>query len=144
MKIKAHIVAVADLGDVYKIEAQGSEVGSARWRSMQRYESPCAASTPEGIERNRRYLTACLRDSLLRNEAPFASHGLYVGPLDDNDPAERDHGIAAGFAWRHVAQATVVYVDLGTSRGMELGIEAAKEMGHPIEYRRLGGEWAET
>lgn len=28
------------------------------------------------VERNLRYLRACLRDSLLRGEAPFASHGL--------------------------------------------------------------------
>ena len=38
MKIKAHIVAVADHGDVYKIEAQGSEIGAADWRKMELFE----------------------------------------------------------------------------------------------------------
>ena len=93
-------------------------------------ESPFAGDR----DRNLRYLRAAMRDCLLHGEAPFASHALYTQPgvLDDDKPAERDHGIAAGFAWRHVAQATVVYVDLGTSRGMELGIEAANAMGHPV------------
>lgn len=103
-------------------------------------ESPFAGDR----DRNLRYLRAALRDCLLRGEAPFASHALYTqaGVLDDDKPAERDHGIAAGFAWRHVAQATVVYVDLGTSRGMQLGIDAAQAMGHPIEIRRLEPNWA--
>jgi hypothetical protein len=104
-------------------------------------ESPLSGDA----DRNIRYGRACLRDCLLRGESPYASHLLLAQPgvLDDDKPAERDHGIAAGFAWRAVAAATVVYVDLGTSRGMQLGIEAAQAMGHPIEYRRLGGEWAQ-
>lgn len=100
-------------------------------------ESPLAGN----VARNRRYLTACLRDSLLRGEAPFASHAIYVGPLDDDKPDERERGIAAGFAWRSHADATVVYEDLGISRGMQLGIDAAESMGHPIERRRLGSDW---
>lgn len=101
-------------------------------------ESPLAGD----VARNRRYLTACLRDSLLRGEAPFASHAIYVGPLDDDIREERDRGIAAGFAWRSAAHATVVYEDLGISRGMQLGIEAAEAMGHPIEMRKLAPNWA--
>jgi hypothetical protein len=103
-------------------------------------ESPYAGD----IDLNLRYLRACMRDCLLRDEAPFASHGLYTMPgvLRDEIPDERMHGITAGFAWREAANATVVYTDLGTSKGMEYGIEHAKELGHPIEYRTLGGEWA--
>jgi hypothetical protein len=115
-------------------------------------ESPFAGKTPEQAERNLRYLRACLRDCLLRGEAPFASHAIYTQPgvLDDNVPAEREHGIQAGFAWRAMADKTVVYVDLGTSRGMEYGVAHAKEtrgvfpFTHEIEYRRLGGEWSEA
>lgn len=64
-------------------------------------ESPYAAPTPEGIARNLRYLRACMRDSLLRGEAPFASHAIYTQPgmLRDEIQAERDWGIEAGFAW---------------------------------------------
>lgn len=102
-------------------------------------ESPYAGDVP----RNLKYLRACMRDCLLRGEAPFASHGLYTqdGVLDDAVPAEREHGIQAGFAWRSVAQKTVVYVDCGTSRGMQYGIDHAAKLGHTVEYRTLGAAW---
>lgn len=104
-------------------------------------ESPYAGD----VEKNLRYVRACMRDCLLRNEAPFASHAIYTqaGVLDDLVPEERSHGINAGFAWREAADLTVVYTDLGTSRGMEYGIAHAKELGHPIEYRTLGGQWSQ-
>lgn len=97
------------------------------------------------VERNIRYLRACMRDSLMRGESPFASHGLYTqdGVLDDSIPEERDHGIAAGFEWRAVADRTVVYIDLGMSRGMQQGIDHADQLGHKVEFRRLGG-WGEV
>lgn len=102
-------------------------------------ESPYAGD----IEKNLRYVRACMRDCLLRGEAPFASHALYTqdGVLRDEVPEERMHGITAGFAWRETAEATVVYTDLGTSKGMEYGIAHATELGHPIEYRQLGSDW---
>lgn len=102
-------------------------------------ESPFSAPTPEGLERNRRYLADAMLDCLRQGEAPFASHGLYTQCLDDTDPAERDLGIKAGFAWRHVAEKTVVYVDLGESTGMKHGITHAKVLGQPIMYRSLSG-----
>lgn len=100
-------------------------------------ESPYAGD----FERNLAYLRACMHDCLMRGEAPFASHGLYTQPnvLDDGHPAQRQLGIDAGFAWRVVADKTVVYTDLGVSSGMRLGIEHATSMGHPIEYRSLPG-----
>jgi hypothetical protein len=110
-------------------------------------ESPFAGKSPEAAERNLRYLRACLRDCLLRGEAPFASHAIYTQPgvLDDAIPAEREHGIQAGFAWRSAADATVVYEDLGISGGMAYGIDHANELakveGHDVEFRTLGGEW---
>lgn len=98
-------------------------------------ESPYAGD----IERNVRYARACVRDSLLRGEAPIASHLLYTQPgiLDDSIPQERKHGIDAGLAWREVADASVVYTDLGVTRGMEYGIESAKAAGRPVELRTL-------
>lgn len=109
-------------------------------------ESPYAAPTPEGIARNVDYLRACLRDCLMRGEAPFASHAIYTQPgvLRDEVQAERDHGIHAGFEWRAAAEATVVYIDRGMSSGMKYGVEAARNLPqHPIEYRQLGGEWSQ-
>lgn len=96
------------------------------------------------IEKNLRYVRACMRDCLLRGEAPFASHALYTqdGVLKDEIEEERMHGIHAGFAWRQAAKKTIVYTDLGTSRGMQYGIDHANTLGHPIEYRSLGVDWA--
>lgn len=99
-------------------------------------ESPYAGDVARNIE----YARRCVRDSLARGEAPIASHLLYTQPgiLDDDDPAERQWGIDAGLAWRRVAEASVVYTDLGISRGMEYGIAAAKAAGIPVVYRRIG------
>jgi hypothetical protein len=96
-------------------------------------ESPYAGD----VEENVAYARKAVRDSLLRGEAPIASHLLYTqdGVLDDNVPVERQQGIDAGLAWRKVAEASVVYADRGISRGMEYGIEKAKSAGIPIKVR---------
>lgn len=102
-------------------------------------ESPYAGV----IERNLRYLRACMADCLRRGEAPFASHALYTQPgvLDDNDSTQRELGINAGFAWRSSADYTVVYTDLGWSRGMHLGIDHAESIGQTYYCRSLGAPW---
>jgi hypothetical protein len=99
-------------------------------------ESPYAGD----IAANVSYARACLRDSLLRGEAPLASHLLYTqdGVLSDHIIEERRLGIAAGLAWLPSAAASVVYTDRGISSGMELGIARAKKAGIPVEYRTLG------
>lgn len=99
-------------------------------------ESPFAGDTV----RNSTYGRACVRDSLLRGEAPIASHLLYTQPgiLDDNKIDDRKLGIEAGLAWKRVAYASVVYTDLGISHGMKYGIEQAEAAGVPIEYRKIG------
>ena len=98
-------------------------------------ESPYAGN----VEANVEYARRCVRDSLGRGEAPIASHLLYTQPgiLRDELPDERQWGIDAGLAWRKVAEMTVVYTDLGISRGMEYGIAAAKKAGIPVVRRTL-------
>lgn len=102
-------------------------------------ESPY--SSPDSLlrSRNLRYSRECLRDSLLRGEAPIASHLLYTlpGVLDDDTPAEREVGIAAGLAWLRAAEASIFYIDYGVTRGMSRGMEAAQRAGVPVEYRAL-------
>lgn len=102
-------------------------------------ESPFAGD----VDRNIRYARACMRDSLLRGEYPFVMHLLYTqeGILDDDIPAERTLGIAAGLAWGKHARKTVVYTDLGITPGMEKGIQRARDEGREIEYRELDS-WA--
>ncbi len=91
------------------------------------------------IERNVEYARACVRDSLSRGEAPLASHLLYTQPgiLRDEVAEERQWGIDAGLAWGPKAEATVIYCDLGISRGMEYGITNAEKAGRPVERRYL-------
>ena len=98
-------------------------------------ESPFAGDEQANID----YARLCVRDSLMRGEAPIASHLLYTQPgiLDDTDPEERQWGIDAGLAWKAVAQASVVYLDHGVSRGMAYGIAAAEKAGIPVELRSI-------
>lgn len=98
-------------------------------------ESPYAGD----VERNTEYARKCMHDSLMRGEAPFASHLLYTQPhiLDDLLPVERHLGIEAGLCWGTVAEVSVVYTDYGITPGMERGIERAIACGRPVEYRQL-------
>ncbi len=102
-------------------------------------ESPYAGDVAE----NERYARACMRDCIERGEQPYASHLLFTQPgiLRDDVPEERVTGMLAGFAWAEKADARVVYTDRGTSRGMQAGIDHAREIGQRVEYRSLGGEW---
>lgn len=102
-------------------------------------ESPYSAPTIEQISIHISYARECLRDCLSKGEAPFASHLLYTQPgvLDDTIQAQRNLGMAAGWAWFTQADLLVVYTDLGISPGMKDGIDAAKMIGLPMEYRKL-------
>lgn len=98
------------------------------------------------VERNVRYAKACVMDCLRRGEAPYASHLFYtqVGLLDDTNPEERKLGMEAGKAWELNAVLTVIYTDLGISKGMAWGIEECEAAGRPYEYRTLGENWDES
>lgn len=99
-------------------------------------ESPFAGD----VERNLKYARLCMRECLMYGEAPFASHLLYAQPgiLDDTIPAERALGIEAGLLWGAAgATKTVVYIDLGISNGMKIGIERAKKDKRKVEFRNL-------
>ena len=86
---------------------------------------------------NLAYARKCLRDCLERGEAPIASHLLFPGALDDEKPEERKLGIAAGLAWIAVADAMVVYIDLGISEGMHHAMSTAYRTGLSVERRSL-------
>lgn len=99
-------------------------------------ESPYAAKNTDGtldhigIEINVEYARACLRDSLLRGEAPYASHLLYTQPgvLRDDVPEDRELGITSGFEFRRLADVIAVYIDLGISSGMQRAIDKEAEL----------------
>lgn len=89
------------------------------------------------VERNTTYARLCMKDCLLRGEAPFASHLLYTQVLDDLRPEERQHGLWAGWSWYKKCDKVVVYTDYGISNGMKEGIALALLLGKTIEERRL-------
>lgn len=96
-------------------------------------ESPFSGGPPENIS----YLQECIRDSLRRGESPYASHQMLTSALDDLKFEERRAGMTAGWAWLSVAQACVVYEDLGITEGMMEGVARAHAWGLPVEYRRI-------
>lgn len=96
-------------------------------------ESPFAGD----VEQNVQYAKECMIDSINRGEAPFASHLMYTQFLDDDNERQRTIGINAGLEIAKRADLTAVYVDMGISRGMRLGIEAARIANREVVYRSL-------
>lgn len=103
-------------------------------------ESPYRGKNQAERLRNISYLKRCLRDSLLRNEAPFASHGLYPGALDEDRPEERSLAIEAGFEWSSFGEAIIFYTDYGWSPGMLAAQRRAFIMQISIEVRTLNAD----
>ena len=89
------------------------------------------------VSKNVAYARKCMSDSLLRGESPFASHLLYTQVLDDTKEIERLTGMSRAFNWYRHADLMAVYTDKGISKGMEMGMEVAKNLGINIEYRNL-------
>lgn len=102
-------------------------------------ETPYKGDDWKVTRENLRFARLCMRDCLIRGEAPLGSHLLYTQPgiLNDKISQERKLGIEAGFAWKTVADATVVYVNRGISAGMSLGIRKSIAEGQKVEYRNL-------
>lgn len=100
-------------------------------------ESPFGHPTKVGMEENAAYGRMCMRDSLKRGEAPYASHLLYTQCLDDLKTDERKQGMEAGFAWGRAAQHVAVYIDRGVSKGMLEGIKRHQAAGKTIEFRSI-------
>jgi len=100
-------------------------------------ESPYAGE----VERNVAYARRAVRDAVSRGEAPIASHLLFTQPgiLDDTIPHERELGINAGLAWVKVADAMVLYLDLGMTLGMRAAKAYAERHGIEVEARFLDG-----
>jgi len=91
------------------------------------------------IEENTMYLFQCVRDSIGRGEAPFASHHMYTIALDNGLLRERALGIKCGFAWLEMAHLQVFYTDLGWSPGMIEAWEAGEKLNKPWAVRGLQG-----
>ena len=100
-------------------------------------ESPYRGHTESEQERNVIYLRMCLRDSILRGEAPFASHAIYPFVLDDQDEVERGLGIRLGYEWWRAATLVAFYTDLGWSEGMMAAGKKVRTSGLKWEERSI-------
>jgi len=98
---------------------------------------------------NTDYAKACMKDSLSRGEAPFASHLLYPQLLDDSTESERTIGFECEKAWlaaaatSNCAAVVAVYVDRGVSEGMLETLNLAISRYRyklKIEFRKLPSE----
>jgi hypothetical protein len=94
------------------------------------------------IETNETYARLAMCDSIMRGEAPFASHLLYTQVLDDNEPNERELGLNLGISWIKAADLVAFYVDLGMSPGMTQTWKMlkARRIRVPFETREIGRE----
>jgi len=86
------------------------------------------------VERNKAYLKLCFLDSIMRGEAPSASHKLYTDVLDDSDSNERRLGIELGYAWLRSADLVALYTDFGMSPGMSECLRLIKNGTFRIKY----------
>lgn len=102
-------------------------------------ESPFRGRHKAEEARNVAYLHRAMRHSIGLGEAPYASHELYTRALADSDPTEREAGIDAGLSWGRAAELVAVYLDLGCSPGMLLGVRAHRDRGTLVEARWLSG-----
>ena len=81
-------------------------------------ESPYAGDR----ERNDRYLDELIRAVALEGGAPYASHRMLCGPLNDDDPAERSLGMRLGRKMlRHLSAEGAIAL-FGTRYGYSAGM----------------------
>lgn len=99
--------------------------------------SPLRAATPDEVEKNKAYAREALRNSLLRGEAPFASHLLYTQVLSDEIPEERAAAITAAHQVIMRAERLAVYIDRGVTDGMKDEIRIASVSGVRIVFRTM-------
>lgn len=101
-------------------------------------ESPLQHGT-EHEAANLAYLDACIADCFARSEAPYCSHKLYPGVLDDKDPHERLLGMSAGWAIGERLDGWIFYLDRGVSGGMLGGLRHVLALHEdlPAKWRRI-------
>jgi len=111
---------------------ESSSIPKRKWQRAI-LESPFAGN----VDRNRAYAIQCMRNMILQEEAPFASHLLYPLALGAQNRETRKRGMNAGLVWTEAADVCIVYEDFGLSDGMKQGIEHAVKLKIPVLRRRL-------
>ena len=112
-----------------------ADMGNKMTKPIVIIESPFAGF----VKRNKIYARLALRDSLIRGEAPFASHLLYTqdGVLDDRLQDERALGIVAGLRFSDVCDFVAVYNFLDQVGKKKELISAINEQLKKVKYAYL-------
>jgi hypothetical protein len=100
-------------------------------------ETPTSGNRdPEIYER---FAKACIRDSVLRKEAPLSVFLLYKqsGILYEENPGEKALGKLAASEWNKLCTKIIVYKDLGVTKEMQRTIDDAIKEDYIVEYRIL-------
>lgn len=100
--------------------------------------SPFMSEDPSRANAMARYAKRCIQDSILRHEAPVASHYFYYEVLNSHLSIERDIGLQSQLVWIKHADLVVVYIDMGITQAMDLAINVAKLANKKIEFRKIG------
>ena len=89
-------------------------------------------------ERNLAYARRALLASIRRGETPVVPHLLYPQVLDDDDPAQREQGIAIANTLLRQCSIFAAYYDYGVSPGMKAEYNLALAGDLMIEFRNIG------
>lgn len=90
------------------------------------------------IEANIAAAIRCCQYVIKNGGMPIASHLLYPQMLNDNDPRQREMGLAFGLELLVLCdEVWVFYDETGLSTGMRAEEAEAKRRGKPIRYYRL-------
>ena len=97
-------------------------------RSRVYIASPYKGDVEDNVSAAIRYCQYAIR----RGKMPLASHLLYPQILDDENPRERELGLAFGLALLRICDEVWVFGDL--SPGMKGEVEEAEHLQKPIRY----------
>jgi hypothetical protein len=102
-------------------------------------ESPWAGL--DAGEQAKNYLRMCIRDSLAREEIPWASHAMlaWTRALYEEDPEQRAEGLEVAKKMIMKCELVAFYLDKGESEGMREARIAAVSMGKKYTVRYILG-----
>ncbi|MGL4208196.1 MAG: hypothetical protein ACRCTY_02285 [Candidatus Adiutrix sp.] len=92
--------------------------------------SPYAGDVDANVEMARVFCRKAMEDG----HAPFASHLMYPGVVNDLIEKDRARGIACGLTFMESCDEMWAYVGKGISEGMALELEHALKIGIPVKY----------
>lgn len=109
-----------------------------QWEIRRRLKIYVVSRYAGDIEANIAAAIRCCQYVIKNGGMPIASHLLYPQMLNDNDPRQREMGLAFGLELLVLCDEVWVFSDeTGLSTGMRAEEAEAKRRGKPIRYYRL-------